>query len=164
VSGGLLTELPVSPAWAWLVRGLSCLAVLVLVSWWAAAPPDFPTDLRVLLSCLALVCCGLPWVGCFAPACRLRFDPTGCALATDAAEWQAGRMSVALDFGPCMLLRFDPAGSTLGRRRAWLAVDRRSTGAGWHALRGAVYSPPPIPVPDLPAERRLPPRSPEPHE
>ncbi|MDQ6638641.1 MAG: hypothetical protein M3Z15_03120 [Pseudomonadota bacterium] len=58
----------------------------------------------------------------------------------DVGPVRAGALEVAIDLGAFLLLR-------LGDRRrasAWLPVQRRGLEGEWHALRCAVYSPPPV--------------------
>jgi hypothetical protein len=52
---------------------------------------------------------------------------------------RSGALEVAIDFGAFLLLRL----GTRRRTSVWLPVQRRGLEAEWHALRCAVYSPPP---------------------
>jgi hypothetical protein len=161
MSAGALFDLPVSPFWRGLVGALTSLALLVLAMWWQASSADGKPLTHGMLAGLALACCGAPWLRLFSPPCRLRMCASGWERALRGSDrWEAGSLVVALDTGFSMLLRFDPAGEGPGRGRVWLAVDRRATGPTWHALRCAVYSAPPHPITDLPAERRHPSRTP----
>ena len=75
------------------------------------------------------------------------------AFTTDKGGRRSGALEVAIDLGAFLLLRIAD-----GRRtRAWLPIQRRGLEADWHALRCAVYSPPPhaaapLPAPALPSE------------
>jgi hypothetical protein len=55
---------------------------------------------------------------------------------------ETGALSVAIDLGSFLLLTLTPVGAP-GPSRRWLPVQRRGIEARWHALRCAVYSPPP---------------------
>ena len=154
-------ELPASSFWrglSWLLSGSS---LLVLGLWWAAPSTDEAFVSRPLMGVLALLCCAAPGWRLFSPPCTLRLRASGWEWAPgDSGQWEAGSLVVALDLGFSMLLRFDATGPGKGRRRVWLAVDRRATASTWHALRCAVYSSPTSSTLDPPAERRHPSRPP----
>jgi hypothetical protein len=56
---------------------------------------------------------------------------------------EAGALTVALDLGSFLLLTLTRTGGPRRLARRWLPVQRRGLEADWHALRCAVYSPPP---------------------
>ncbi|MEO8310562.1 MAG: hypothetical protein ABI520_05265 [Caldimonas sp.] len=59
--------------------------------------------------------------------------------APDAGAVRTGALEVAIDLGAFLLIRLGE-----GRRASvWLPVQRRGLESQWHALRCAVYGPPP---------------------
>ncbi len=56
---------------------------------------------------------------------------------------ESGALTVAVDLGSFLLLTLTHADSSRRVARRWLPVQRRGLEADWHALRYAVYSPPP---------------------
>lgn len=97
--------------------------------------------------CLPLLWLTRPWTR--PGAVQLRWDqqcwhvgPVGPA----GGEPWSGQLSVAIDLGGWMLLRLSP--SPMAPWPTWLPVSRRGHRALWHALRCAVYSPPPQSAPD----------------
>jgi hypothetical protein len=73
--------------------------------------------------------------------------------ASGAGVCRTGTLEVAMDLGTFLLVRLvDPRRTTV-----WLPIQRRGLEAQWHALRCAVYSPPPLAAgsstaPALPSE------------
>ncbi|MEO8837000.1 MAG: hypothetical protein ABI364_09705 [Caldimonas sp.] len=61
-----------------------------------------------------------------------------------AGEAQAYRLVVAVDLGSFLLLRLDAVAAGSPRARRWLPVQKAGLDDDWHALRCAVYSPPPV--------------------
>jgi hypothetical protein len=72
--------------------------------------------------------------GCWTYACR----PHG----VDRIE--SGTLAVAIDLGAFLLLTLTRGDATRRSARRWLPVQRRGLESAWHALRCAVYSPPPV--------------------
>jgi hypothetical protein len=58
----------------------------------------------------------------------------------DVGVARSGALEVAIDLGAFLLLRLVDR----GRVTTWLPVQRRGLEREWHALRCAVYSPPPV--------------------
>ena len=130
---------------------LGAAGLAVTVSWWLALPlprAGWTAAVATAAASLAL----LP----LAEAVRLR----PFALRWDGERWhvvgpspssgnasRSGRLQVALDLGDWLLLRFvaDPPlpASSRGGTAAWIALQRGGLEAHWHALRCAIYSPPP---------------------
>ncbi|WP_309638588.1 hypothetical protein [Methylibium sp.] len=78
------------------------------------------------------------------PALVLRWDGLKWWLGPTGGEPRPGAVAIALDLGGAMLLRFRAAPRTRRRHAStWLPVERAWLPAEWHALRCAVYSPPP---------------------
>ena len=55
----------------------------------------------------------------------------------------SGPLAVALDLGSFLLLTMTRAGARGPQARRWIPVQRHGLDGDWHALRCAVYSPPP---------------------
>ena len=72
--------------------------------------------------------------GCWTFACR----PGG----VDRIE--SGTLAVAIDLGSFLLLTLTRSDASRPSSRRWLPVQRRGLESVWHALRCAVYSPPPV--------------------
>ena len=69
---------------------------------------------------------------------------------------ESGALAVAIDAGAFMLLVLTRLHGSNRLARRWLPVQRRGLEADWHALRCAVYSPPPV-TPDPVAATGTPP-------
>ena len=128
---------------------LGAAALAVTAAWWLTAPlprPHWATAVAAAAAGLAL----LP----LAEAVRLR----PFALRWDGERWhvggpapsagresRSGRLQVALDLGDWLLLRFvaDVLPPARGAATAWVALQRAGLETQWHALRCALYSPPP---------------------
>ena len=85
-----------------------------------------------------------------AAAVAARRRPPPARLSWDGAGWTCNGLpvlpQVMLDTGSAwLLLHLRPP---LGGRGRWLAVSQRDAAAAWHALRAAVYCPPPKPSPN----------------
>lgn len=118
----------------------------VLAAWWWAHPAPAPAwvDAVAALGMLGAAAAVLPWR-----------SARPFVLRRDAHQWQlsfmdgartapaAGQLHVALDLGAWLLLRFIPDAAERGA--SWLAVQRRGLEPQWHALRCAIYAPPPKP-------------------
>jgi hypothetical protein len=72
--------------------------------------------------------------GCWTFACRPR--------GVDRIE--SGTLAVAVDLGSFLLLTLTRSDASRWPSRRWLPVQRRGLEPAWHALRCAVYSPPPV--------------------
>ena len=99
---------------------------------------------------------GVPWVGAVAALLagatlvlagslmRVRAGALSChdgqwRFAPAGGPPRVGALVVALDLGSFLLLRLEEQ----RHRSTWLPVQRRGLEREWHALRCAVYSPPP---------------------
>ncbi len=125
------------------------------LSWWLALPAPRPGWSGVVAAA-AVALALLPLI----EVRRLR----RLVLRWDGERWQVaepgspagavppgGRLQVALDLGDWLLLRFVPDAlpSALPRQRCpgWIALQRAGLELHWHALRCALYSPPPAGLP-----------------
>jgi hypothetical protein len=141
-----------APAWVWALRGLLA-ATARVVLFWARPRGD------------AVGVAGFVWAAAYALwlAWRTR-RPRQWQLSWDGQDWwlapgagdpasasgQRGQMAVAFDLGSALLLRFSPGEAPSGggvagrwRRPIWLPLHRDALPVHWHALRCALYSPPP---------------------
>ena len=138
----------------WLVAGAATAAVAA----WAVAMLDSqPESGRGLVLAVAAGL-ALATIGVALSLARVDGGLLTCsdgvwAFAPDAGARRTGTLEVAMDLGAFLLLRL------VERRRtiAWLPIQRRGVETQWHALRCAVYSPPPLAAgaptaPALPSE------------
>lgn len=120
-------------AWRWLNAGLPTLAAGVLAVWALQQFDAPPAGVVTVAAVVAAVVLLLAW--------RLS-RPRDRLLQWDGQRWTAdgvpGRLQLMLDLGSFLLLRLHPEHG----RGPWLAVTASEAGAGWHALRAAVYSRP----------------------
>jgi len=125
----------------WLVAG----AAIAAVAAWAVALLDSqPASGRALVMAVA-VGLALATIGLALSLARVEGGLLTCSdgvwtFVTDTGVRSTGTLEVAMDLGAFLLLRL------VERRRtiAWLPVQRRGVATQWHALRCAVYSPPPL--------------------
>ena len=129
--------------WRAFIVLLAAAAVATLTAWaWAMARFGDDGDSVVVFSLAALLA-----VASVAVAGSLIRVPSGVlssrhgawTFAVEGGASRSGPLTVAIDLGPFLLLHLDDA--ALGR--IWLPVQRRGLEREWHALRCAVYSPPP---------------------
>jgi hypothetical protein len=130
--------------WRGAVVFLVSLAVLVVVAW-AVALEVFRTADGSLL---------VPGVAALLTAAALVIGRSLAAVepgilscrdgvwtyAADRGPSRSGPLTVAVDLGSFLLLRMGAPNAS----PAWLPVQRRGLEREWHALRCAVYSPPPV--------------------
>jgi len=124
----------------WLVAG----AAIAAVAAWAVAMLDSqPESVRALVMAVAAGL-SLATIGLSLSLARVEGGLLTCsegvwAFVPDTGARHTGTIEVAIDLGAFLLLRL------VERRRtiAWLPVQRRGVETQWHALRCAVYSPPP---------------------
>lgn len=142
-----------APRWRLAVAVLAATSLACIVAWGFQAPATVSGAAWLALlgvgSIVVALAATLAW-------------PVSGRLAWDGACWRltagrsgragpqtaTGELTVATDLGFFMLLRFVADRDSGGGVR-WLAVERRGREHHWHALRCAVYSPPPRR--DLPA-------------
>ena len=135
-------DLPLGPTrLGWAAHVALWLAAAASVAAWVLAVNELPGGRLPWAAAGAL---GLALVRPRRPAAvrRLRWDGREWSLALGDGPAQPGTLAVALDLGGWLLLRLE---APQAPRRRWLAVDRRSAGTAWHALRCAVYSARPAP-------------------
>ena len=136
----------------WLVAG----AAIAAVTAWAVAMLDSqPASGRALVIAVAAGL-SLATIALALSLARVNGGLLTCSdglwtYLSEAGEHRAGTLEVAMDLGGFLLLR------VVERRRtiAWLPVQRRGVEMQWHALRCAVYSPPP-PASGAPTAAALP--------
>jgi hypothetical protein len=125
----------------WLVAGAAIVAVAV----WALAMLDSqPESGRALVMAVAAGL-SLATIGLSLSLARVEGGLLTCsdgawAFESDAGARATGTLEVAMDLGAFLLLRLVERRRTL----VWLPVQRRGAEMQWHALRCAVYSPPPL--------------------
>ena len=125
----------------WLVAG----AAIAAVAAWAVAMFDSqPGSGRALIVTVAAGL-SLATIGLALSLARVEGGLLTCsdgvwAFVPDTGARRTGTLEVSTDLGAFLLLRL------VERRRtvAWLPVQRRGVETQWHALRCAVYSPPPL--------------------
>ena len=125
----------------WLAAG----AAIAAVAAWAVALLDSqPASGRALVMAVA-VGLALATIGLALSLARVEGGLLTCSdgvwtFVTDTGVRSTGTLEVAMDLGAFLLLRL------VERRRtiAWLPVQCRGLETQWHALRCAVYSPPPL--------------------
>ena len=138
----------------WLVAG----AAIAAVAAWAVALFDSqPESGRALVMAVA-VGLALATIGLALSLARVEGGLLTCSdgvwtFVTDNGARSTGTLEVAMDLGAFLLLRLVERRRTL----AWLPTQRRGVESQWHALRCAVYSPPPLAAgaptaPALPSE------------
>jgi hypothetical protein len=136
-------------------------AIAALAMWATAAWQPQPTASAFALAAGA----GLAGLGSLLLALSLSNVPSG-VLACANGQWaftpdrsadqgpEPAALAVAIDLGSFLLLTL--TAEAAGRQsRRWLPVQRRGLDDDWHALRCAVYSPPPV-TPDAAADESLP--------
>lgn len=141
--------------WRAAVAAVAVAALAALFGWAASAPDPQPPSAWLCIGVVAvtilLLAASLACVE--GGTLRLRsgvwtFAPSG---RDDSAE--AGVLAVAVDLGSFMLLCLVRRGTGRIARRRWLPAQRRGLERDWHALRCAVYSPPPAAAPTLAADQ-----------
>jgi hypothetical protein len=131
-------------SWRLAVCALATISVAPGVVWLAtlnlAALPALLVTLLALLAAAALT-----WRLTRLSPVVLRYDGEHWHLGADdiSDAHRSGDVSVVMDIGVAMLLRFDAKTTPPSRLKRWLPVRALDLGAQWHALRCAVYSPPP---------------------
>ena len=125
----------------WLVAG----AAIAAVAAWAVALFDSQPEFGRALVMAVAVGLALATIGLALSLARVEGGLLTCSdgvwtFVTDTGARSTGTLEVAMDLGAFLLLRL------VERRRtiAWLPVQRRGVATQWHALRCAVYSPPPL--------------------
>ena len=138
----------------WLVAGT---AIAAMAAWAVALFDSQPESGRTLVMAVA-VGLALATIGLALSLARVEGGLLSCsdglwAFVPDTGARRTGTVEVAMDLGAFLLLRL------VERRRTsvWLPVQRRGVEVQWHALRCAVYSPPPLAAgaptaPALPSE------------
>ncbi len=135
--------------WRSAVLGVALIAIAAMAAWGGLALVN-PTSGSAVV---AVVAAALAVASAAMAASLMRAEPG--TLASVEGAWtftfcrdgveriEAGALSVALDCGAFMLLTLarDDRPHRLALR--WLPVQRRGLESSWHALRCAVYSPPP---------------------
>jgi hypothetical protein len=138
----------------WLVCGA---AVAAMAAWAVTTFDSQPESRRPLVVAVAAGL-SLAAIGLALSLARVEGGLLSCsdglwAFVPDTGARRTGTVEVAMDLGAFLLLRL------VERRRTsvWLPVQRRGVEVQWHALRCAVYSPPPLAAgaptaPALPSE------------
>jgi len=138
----------------WLVCGA---AVAAMAAWAVMTFDSQPESRRPLVVAVAAGL-SLAAIGLALSLARVEGGLLSCsdglwAFVPDTGARRTGTVEVAMDLGAFLLLRL------VERRRTsvWLPVQRRGVEVQWHALRCAVYSPPPLAAgaptaPALPSE------------
>ncbi len=130
--------------WQVAVGAVAATAIFSVTAWAAAMFAAQPASGAFLVAAVAavlvvatvLIACSLARVDSGVLSCR---DGVWTFVA-DFGIARSGAFAVAIDLGSFLLLRLgDPR-----RMRSWLPVQRRGLEREWHALRCAVYSPPPV--------------------
>jgi hypothetical protein len=124
-------------------------ALAVLAAWATAILDSQPESGRALVigvaAGLSLATLGLAFLLARVEGGLLTSSDGAWTFVTDTGARRAGTLEVAIDLGGFLLLRLVEGRRTIVQRRG---VERQ-----WHALRCAVYSPPPLAagVPTAPA-------------
>ena len=130
--------------WQLSVGVVAALAIAAVTAWAVAMFDTQQESGRALVVGLAAVL-ALSTVAVALSLARIEGGVLACrdgvwSFAPQVGAVRAGALEVAIDLGAFLLLR-------VGDRRrasAWLPVQRRGLESEWHALRCAVYSPPPV--------------------
>ncbi len=139
--------------WRSAVLAVSAVAVATMAAWGGLAlsnPTNRVTSIVSVAGALALVAVLLA-----RSLMKVEAGTLSCAhgvwtfaFERDGIERiESGELAVALDAGSFLLLILTRVHGSNRLARRWLPVQRRGLEAEWHALRCAVYSPPPV-VPD----------------
>lgn len=136
--------------WRSAVLGVALTAIATLAAWGGLALAN-PASGSVLV---VVAAAALAVASAVVAASLMRVEPGTLSsvdgawsftIRRDGAERiESGVLSVALDLGAFMLLTLVRDDPPHRRARRWLPVQRRGLESGWHALRCAVYSPPPV--------------------
>ena len=138
----------------WLVAGAAIAAVAAwAVAMFASQPESGRALVMAVAAGLSLATIGLAFSLARVEGGLLTCSDGVWTFVPDTGVRRSGTLEVAMDLGAFLLLRL------VERRRtiAWLPVQRRGVETQWHALRCAVYSPPPLAAgaptaPALPSE------------
>jgi hypothetical protein len=130
--------------WRAAVAVIAASAIAAVVAW-ALATLDAQTPATVLVVVGAAALLGLATTALALSLARVEAGLLACrdgvwSFAADAGTIRSGPLVVAIDLGGFLLLRLAD-GRRLG---SWLPVQRLGLEREWHALRCAVYSPPPV--------------------
>jgi hypothetical protein len=153
-------ELRCFGVWRWAVALVAATAMAAMAAWAGLALANHSSD----SAAIAAVATALAGLSLWLAASLARVD--GGTLACVDGCWtfaykrrgvdriEAGALAVALDLGSFLLLTLTRTAGPRRLARRWLPVQRRGLEADWHALRCAVYSPPPA-TPDAVAANEL---------
>ncbi len=125
--------------------GVVAAAAIAAVTAWAAALVGSQEEAGAALVLGATVLLILATLSVARSLARVDAGILSCrdgvwTFVTDAEAVTSGALEVAIDVGSFLLLRLGDR----KRRSLWLPVQRRGLEHEWHALRCAVYSPPPV--------------------
>ena len=150
-SPSCVVELRHFGVWRSAVLVVAALAIASMAAWGGLALAN-PTSDSALIAAIAAA---LALASALLAASLVRVEPGTLALADGSwtfaverrgvARVETGELVVALDLGSFLLLAWTAVEGSRRTARRWLPVQRRGLEAEWHALRCAVYSPPPIP-------------------
>ena len=131
----------------WLVAGA---AIAAMATWGGLALVTRSSDSALIATVAAAMACASALLA----ASLARVEPGALACVDGAWTFATGRggvertesgtLAVALDLGSFLLLSLTRTDVSRRPERRWLPVQRRGLEGDWHALRCAVYSPPPV--------------------
>ena len=148
--------------WRFAVGAVASIAVATMLAWGGLALANRTAD----SAAIAFTAAAAVLASLLAAASAMRVQAG--TLASLSGAWtftferdgieriESGELAVAFDAGAFLLLVLTRVQGSNRLARRWLPVQRRGLEAEWHALRCAVYSPPPV-EPDPVAANALPP-------
>ncbi len=130
--------------WRFAVGVMAALAIAAAAAWAGAMFDSQSASGRTFVVGLAVVL-GLATIAVALSLARVDPGVLACrdgawTFVADGGAVREGALEVAIDLGAFLLLRLGDR----GRTSAWLPVQRLGLEGEWHALRCAVYSPPPV--------------------
>ncbi len=130
----------------WLVAGA---AIAAVATWGGLALATRSSDSALIAAVAAAMACASALLA----RSLARVEPGTLACADGAWTFaidrggvertESGALAVALDLGSFVLLSLTRTEASHRPARRWLPVQRRGLEGDWHALRCALYSPPP---------------------
>jgi hypothetical protein len=136
--------------WRAAVSAVAAAAVAAMAAWGGLALATGSNG-STLIATIALALAGL---SALLAVSLMRVEPGTLACADGCWTYasrsrgvervESGTLAVAVDLGSFLLLTLTCGEASRRSSRRWLPVQRSGLESAWHALRCAVYSPPPV--------------------